>query len=375
MKSIILIFVTLSCASLIASDLVFLNADATKTCPKYSCNSGLETDVCAKASGKFSDGTRTVGVKVCSDNKICKTLQTNNFQDDNETTGKCEASTSQTVKYLPGEACTKDEECQDVTWYDADKKEQTKGSCDTTNKVCKGSAIDAQCTDNNSCVVGSYCKAKKCTAQVELGKACESTYDCKNNLFCNKKQCTEVFSLEVGTSLADADAFGKAYACKTALYDPMATEPKCQEKRYKLSENQKNDSGRVTCDFGSKCTYQIFESTAADAKAVGNDSTQDCQCGFNDLGTGFCPYSQSSTDSTLKSIDTLKATFDNKRHTQNRASGNIVKTDSEKCAGISNSILFAKAPQCVIDALGYVGCSNAFYLASSFLFMIILALF
>ena len=89
MKNIILIFITLSCASLIMSNLLFLTSDTTKTCPKYSCDSGLETDECAKASGKFSDGTRIVGIKVCPDKKVCAGIIENDFQKDEEETEKC----------------------------------------------------------------------------------------------------------------------------------------------------------------------------------------------------------------------------------------------------------------------------------------------
>jgi len=266
-----------------------------------------------------------------------------------------------------------DKECRDITWYDSDKKEYTVGTCDTSKKVCKGSATGDKCKDHLSCVAGSYCSSNICTAQVESGKACESTYDCKNNLFCYKKVCTEVYSLDVGTSLVDTDDEGKRIACKTNLYS-YDTEPKCQEKRYKLAVNQKNDSGIISCDIGSKCTYQIFESSAADAKAVGNDTTEECVCGYDDSETGYCPYSQSATDFTLKLVYHLKALLDNKRHTVNRSLGNQVKTEAEKCYEIDQIVNFAKAPKCVLETLGLKGCSSNYYLTSIFLLMIILSL-
>ena len=400
MKSIILILVTLSCASLISSQVQFLT-DVVKTCPKYSCDTDLATGTCAKASGKFSDATRAVGVKACEDKKYCPFVPKEFENDTADKTDLCKDIPTTTQKLLPGEdECTKDSDCKDVTWYDKDAKESTTGKCDTTTKKCLGSEAGIKCLNNESCTAGNYCNSeKKCATQVESGKACVETYDCKNNLICSKKLCADAYSLKVGDSLADIDALGKAFACSTGLYDPIATEPKCLEKRYKLKDGTNvGYNGLVQCDVETKCTYQKFDSSATDAKQVGADEEMDCVCGYNANGKGFCPYSQNEADKTLKGISLIKERLNNTRHTVNRSLGPKTVTEEQRCFTVSNGVNYIDAPQCVVDAAGYTGChagsstedssdtsstdttdtsttSNGFYLASSFLSMIIFALF
>lgn len=370
MKSLKVLLIALTCMSYIAADLVFLNADAPKTCPKYSCDTTLAAGTCAKAAGKFADGSRTVGVNKCADPKVCPFVP-NEFQGDADKSTTCaDPTTPPATSNLPGEACKADADCKNVNWWDATDAPQTTGKC--TNNVCQGSAKGKRCDNFDSCTIGFTCAAdpdpakRKCVEQSAAGGACASTFDCQNNQFCNNKVCTDAFSLAVGASVKDVDVSGRSLACSTGYFDATATDPVCLEIRYTVPDGKAVSGGLLKCDVGSKCNYGTFNSSDAAAKAVSTSLQQDCTCPYSGDGVAYCPYSLNAADNTLGNIASFKKILNNKNHTLKRRSGDPTSNDV-KCQGVSGSILFKGAPQCVIDAAGYTGCSSAFKVALSFI--------
>ena len=371
MKSLKVLLIALTCMSYIAADLVFLNADTAKTCPKYSCDTSLPAETCAKGTGKFSDGTRNVGVNKCVDPKYCPFVK-DEFQTDAEKSNTCQSpATPPTNNKLPGEACTKDDDCRTINWWDGDNKPQTAGKCKDTK--CQGSPDGKKCDNDNSCFIGSSCpenadaSLRVCTAQVAAGGKCTTSYDCQNNQFCNKNVCTDYFSLAVGASLTDVKIGDRPFACVTGLFDPLATEQVCLERRYVVPDGATVSSGVLKCDVGSKCKYNNYSSSDDAAKPVSTTPIElDCVCPYSGDGIAYCPYSTNAKDNTLGGIEAKKKLYNNKNHTLNRALGDSTKNDL-KCSAISGSIFYKGAPQCVIDAAGFTGCSSAFKVALSFI--------
>jgi len=286
--------------AVVNADLVFLNADAVEKCPKYACSS-TNGDSCAKATGKMAD-TRTVTLNPCNtpDKKMCLFNPDQFFSDTDQKADCMDIPPPEDVKdRLPGEACKKVENCAEITYYD-DKGTKSEKTRDCVADKCVGSAKDSKCDNNQSCVVGHYCKGAAqgtqgtCTPLVEATKDCVSSFDCKNNLICQDKKCAEAFSLDNGADVKlpqGEDAFS-VLLCKSGL----AVDNKCATTKYDAEAKDIVD-GVVKCNYKSDCKYNyFFKEDGTDKKAA---PTQKCVCTLSADGQGYCPYSRGD----VKAID------------------------------------------------------------------------
>jgi hypothetical protein len=280
------------------ADLVFLNAEATDKCPKYACDSA-NGDACAQGKGKMAE-TRTITLNPCKDKKMCDFNSKPFYVDTDYKTDCIDIPTPVDVKdRLPGEACKKVEECQEITYYD-DKGTKSDKKRDCVSDKCVGSVKDSKCDNHQSCVVGHYCKGFAagttgiCTPLVEATKDCATTLECKNNLFCQDKKCTESFSLDNGAELKIApeeEGLGEVL-CKSGF----SVDNKCATTKY---DNDAKDivDGVVKCNYNTKCKYNyFFKDDGTDKKAA---PELDCVCPMSADGQGYCPYSRGD----VKAID------------------------------------------------------------------------
>lgn len=329
------------------SDIVFLN-EATAKCPKWTCGT-TAGDNCLVGKGKKTDG-RTVTVNPCNTGKVC------DYKDgdallDTDVTETCKAPTTPVaIPALPGEACTKNEDCQKISFWDGtnyvDKQE-------CKEKVCVGNKKDDSCKMTDSCLVGLYCAgnpqtAGKCAAQLDKDAACVANFDCLNHLLCFNSKCTDMLSQKVGTKVADKSACisgdTENGVCKNVIYDAEKT------------PSANISSGLVKCDFGSKCNYKSV--TSEDGKTA-TAFTQDCVCSSNGDGQGYCPLAlQDDGNSKLSSSikDAYLARFKNtKLHSYHRGfeTADTASNATDRCLLYYSFMNFYKSPTCATDVYGY----------------------
>lgn len=243
---------------------------------------------------------------------------------------------------LPGEKCTKDDECLQIILPDG----KTNLKKCTDDGVCKGVDNGQNCSDNIQCTAGSFCdisNTKKCVSQLDKGKDCTRTSECKNDLACNGK-CGDYNSVEVGTKLATSkdniDDHAK-YNCKTGVAFSDGT---CAERSY--ADTSKIIDGVVKCDAGSNCDYIYKAGDRQEAQKLA------CVCGYNSDGQGYCPYSTDkvNSDKFSKLMGLYKS--GSNCHTDNRLGcEDIDKTADWVNNRAQGDIKFYKAPACVANVL------------------------
>lgn len=293
------------------ADIVFLNEDPKKTCPKYSCKSANSeaSKTCVLGKGKLTDG-RTVVVNPCAKDEVCPAgAAFPNLPTDNDVDVKCTTPTTPPVVEhfaYPGETCDEaKKDCRAIAYWTDTKQENKEGTC--VSKKCVGSAVDKKCDTLDACDLSLYCKGWKAaegetpavqgTCALLLKKdavGCVRSTECEAGLIClnfakegvpaGENKCVDVFSLENGKEVKFGDATeatSKANACKSGVISP---DGKCAEYKYD-TEAAKIVKGKVTCTPGEKCKYNYLVGEAKTA------DTKDCNCSFDAAGSGFCPYS------------------------------------------------------------------------------------
>jgi hypothetical protein len=360
MKSILIIAMIFA---VVNADLVFLNADTTtEKCPKYACDSA-NGDSCAQGKGKMAE-TRTITFNPCTtpDKKVC-VFNVNQFYTDTDQKSPCTdiPAPADVKDRLPGEDCKTVENCEEITYYVKDTKSDKKRDC-VSNK-CVGSAKDSKCDDHTSCVVGHYCKGAAagtpgtCTPLIEATKDCTSSFECKNNLFCNDKKCTEAISLDNGVEVKlpqEEEDFALGL-CKSGL----VVDKKCATTKYDADAKLIVD-GVVKCNYKEKCKYNyFFKDDGSDKKAA---PEQECVCTMSADGQGYCPYSRGD----VKAIDRnnqingyAKELLNNTFHTLHRfeeAAGSEAK--GATCLAVYRDVGRRNAVSCLKDNVAlYKACT------------------
>jgi hypothetical protein len=388
------------------ADIVFLNEDAKKTCPKNSCKSANSeaAGTCVKAKGKITE-SRTVEVSTCKTDEACPASSVlDSLVGDSDVDLKCTKTTTPAPSEgyaLPGEACVADKkQCKGVAYYnDKDEKVENKdGTC--TNNVCVGSLEGKKCDSLEACDLKFFCSGiekdaqgvvtKSGTCKVLLKKdaeGCKRSKECEAGLIClsftkdttTTNKCSDINLLEIGTEvkLASAeDASLKNFACKSGLVNP--TTSKCSEYKYD-AEASKIADGKVKCTPGELCKYNYF---IKEEKTAG--AALPCQCAFDASGSGYCPYSSHDAVVIDRFNSINKINLENwKRtgvHPEHRdLENNTDVSKGKSCLSVYRDVRYSKSVDCFKTVLGADTCkaiSSVSYISYSlFAIFAVLAMF
>lgn len=337
---------------------------AVNKCPKFSCKAEAGND-CGSATGKLSD-QRNVVLNPCKEKNICSYNTDDFFKTDAATTEHCEVNPPPALS-LPGETCKTNDDCKSVVVFDPATGQKDLKECDVPATKCKGAAIGDRCKDNDSCVAGAYCKLGKtakenvCTSQIDNDTTeCQSTFDCKNNTICLDKKCKPLYSLTLGASVDLIDKQTLPFACESGYYSP--TSKRCGKKYYAKEEAARAEKGLVKCNSGSKCNYTVVYKEATATTLVEQENvTDDCLCGYNAEGQGYCPYSMHDTD-TIKRFqkiqDYLKTNLSNSRHTVNRFDGYAEEKKNPYCKNFWVNTSYRNSVPCAQEILRFGACED-----------------
>ena len=250
-------------------------------CPKYNCTTRL------------SKKTPCVNIEIDKDTKEKKATLSRCYRKDrclydtlklidSEVTNyssSCERKeTNSNSSVYPGEICENDKECLPIDINGVTIQKCVKGKC-------KGVESE-NCHNTTQCNSGFYCSTnRKCEKLKEKGEDCQFTDQCSNNLACNGV-CQDYNIVKVGEQLVNYKYNFKLDLEKEAKYNcefGIASNLGICAKRSYLSVPV---NGVVKCNPGDKCLYKLD---------IGNGESvideQDCLCGFNEEGQGYCPYS------------------------------------------------------------------------------------
>ena len=363
------------------ADIVFLNEDAKKACPKFSCKSAnaKATETCVKGKGKLTE-SRTVDVSPCFKDETCPAgTSIENLTSDSDVDVKCAPVTAPTpVEHfaLPGEACVADKkQCKAVSYFQPDgtRVPNPDGTC--TNSLCVGSVENSKCDTLESCELKFYCNGMTKDAQgvVTPGtckplikkdiEGCTRSKECEAGLVCLSftkdtvvtKKCSDLGLLENGTEvvLANAeDADYKALACKSGVVNPAG---KCSDYKYD-AEATKIVDGKVVCIPGEVCKYNylIKEEKTAD--------TKQCQCAYDANGSGFCPYSSHDAVAVDRHNAIIKIKIENLKntgvHPEHRSdSVNKDESKSQGCLAVYGDVRIGGSVDCFKTILNADKCT------------------
>ena len=366
------------------ADIVFLNDEAKKACPKYTCKAAntKATETCVNGKGKLTE-SRTVTVSPCAKDESCPVASViNNLPTDSDVDVKCAAATKPTPAEhfaFPGEACAEDKkDCKPIAYYDENntKVPNAEGTC--KNKVCVGSLKDKKCDSLDACDLKFFCSGlvKDATGAVTTSGTCKDllkkdaegctrSKECEAGLICltftkedktTVNKCTEFNTLEIGVEVKPAaadDAGLKSWACKSGLVNPKTS--KCSE--YKYDTDAKNIvKGKVSCTPGETCKYNYLIKEEKDA------DTKPCECAFNADGQGFCPFSSHDTDAVDRFNAINKIKVENYKrtgvHPENRselANSDVAK--SSGCLAIYGDVRYNSAVDCFQGITGADKCT------------------
>jgi hypothetical protein len=241
---------------------------ANPKCARYACEKNTE-NICAL--GHYNNTLQYSHVSlndICNTTQVCTTSTPDPFIEftattDKDVKGSCTDKPKNIYKSFPGEACTADADCY------ADAALPITGKC--VSKVCAGSKVGEVCTLDQHCVVGNYCESGKCAAQKNENDPCKTDFECGNTLLCFENKCQKkYFSVATGTIAAED------FLCQTGKRN---ANNECSSYKSNGTKNS-TEANLVRCQFGSKCTYTDNKN---------NTLTEDCACGYNSEGVGYCP--------------------------------------------------------------------------------------
>jgi hypothetical protein len=283
--------------------ITILADDPIHSCPKYSCEKGTNKNCALVKAGLATDGFNRISLaEVCDNGESCD-VPSPSFKTladiPNDTGFTCKINIEPTNKILrfPGEKCYTNEDCL--------KTDEGTGICSSGH--CTGIEEKHVCNTTAGCLAGLYCNTtfKRCFKQKEDGDECSSSSECANHLLCHRNKCQfALFSLESGTELDEDDANFNDYKCKFGLH----WFGKCVSMVQELPGDK---DGFVECNYGETCHYKY-----------GNEQVyrEDCACGFNAEGKGYCPlgYNKRENDLTI-AFNKLANSFKNNCHSLSRA--------------------------------------------------------
>jgi hypothetical protein len=245
----------------------------SKSCPRYQCQEGFGKE-CAKI--KADQVSNTVYLNdICTKYEYCD-VQNGTAWDaipkmDWDTTAKCSDAFQFNVKRYPGEDCVQDTDCNPrPDDYRFERCQSGK---------CWGARKGFPCKGHQDCFKGLYCdnELMTCQKQKDNDTKCKSSYECVNSLFCQDDKCiAEPYSVSLGKELTNDK-------------DDVINEHKCSLKTLdgnQCSSLNQTDTEPIKCQLGDSCNY---------TKNGRYNITQECSCGFNTEGVGYCPASHESS--------------------------------------------------------------------------------
>ena len=276
----------------------------TPQCTVYKCNNS--TDDCKVFNA--DDNSYSI--------KKCKTIDEKCEYDETTNKGTC--------KYLAaslpaGEKCVNDTVC--IT-----------GKCDG---VCQGKKETEDCSSNEECNIGLYCKDKKCKKVLAVNDACTDEDECGYDSLCYDGKCQKMLSFPSGTEISS-----NIYTIMCETNKAINIEGKFYCGETTLLEKQKECASEQTT-----CTY------AATYGKLTAEVTELCACNAQYKDKKFCPVG--TTDQIFK--DGLTAL---KNHIANSAPSHHIswklsyrKYEDRKPISIADmSPLYDELPDCLIDA-------------------------
>ena len=346
----------------------FYNIDK---CPAFTC-SNTPSKQCAVAKGLISED-RSVILSKCNVDKEKCIIQGQDYSkivSDDDFSQDCSASTPSKIEALPGETCKVDPDCASVDVYYQDDQKVTQkatinqcktkclGASDTVTINGKDTKTTLDCKVDDTCISGTFClltkdtELGKCTAQYEKGKSCQNTSQCKNSLICfgktnDTKICSDFFSAKLGEENVVEQTY-QGLVCDKGIYE----NGKCLKEKY--STSQPKTKGVAKCDYNSDCNYDYFD--ANDVKVT--QKSKKCECGFNSLGQGYCPYAQNDADLEERLTKVNKLSFgkyNNTLHTLHRDGGENPNVPNF-CLPYLQSSSYEGAVPCAVSILNFENC-------------------
>lgn len=268
-----------------------------RQCAAFSCNKDIT--YCAYGTNPLNDEGNNVAIMLnedqCKTNEICKFNQRNgiDFIYENYTMiGECTEKKKEAKVRLPGEDCSRPEDC-------------INHNCDRINK-CVGKSLNEDCSSHIDCVSGLYCDNGKCQWQRKESESCNSSWDCLNNLGCysnfitSKNQCMKfgsVSDIDISQMISkwpiypqvhqgyNTSELGTSLMCKTGQLSVSKT--RCAEYIYDINHSEMtkiNENNLIECKANSNCYYLDTYKVSLILK---------CECGYNSDGKGYCPLPNS----------------------------------------------------------------------------------
>lgn len=144
--------------------------------------------------------------------------------------------------------------------------------------VCPSRLLGESCETHLDCSVRNYCdsETKLCTQVKNHNETCTSDYQCKNSHGCHNELCIDYFSLPIGTDLTNSTSDNPEKLCVTGIVE----QGKCYALFYH-TQMKPDKNGMVECNFKreDECIY---------TDSNNRTFTEQCQCGLNIEGKGFC---------------------------------------------------------------------------------------
>lgn len=266
--------------------------DNNKKCPLFKCNSqnNAQNQTCALSYADINTNNTVVDLfsKSCQwDKQTCNYVKDNFSKEDNISICKEKNNFPKSTRY-PGESCIEDKDCFILNGIPVEGV----GKC--INNKCTGFSIGQNCFHTTQCLSGHYCKIDSnnnstCQLQEKEKSDCNSFYDCANNLLCYNKKCSNLyFSMQPGEkieykNLNNSDLEYAKKICRFELEKKINDEYGLCVMKVNSDKVNTEQGSLVPCVPDQKCNY-----TLTDNKDIKDESTGDCECGFNPTGQGYC---------------------------------------------------------------------------------------
>ena len=341
-----------------------------QSCPVFSCN--YEKDFCFYGINPLNDDGKGITISLnsnyCHEKEYCSLPNGNGFinasviMDNTKIEGQCKIFRYDiNLKRYPGEECNFNSDCL-----------LENSTCN--NGRCTGSGMDENCTNTSECLSGLYCNKdiNKCKKQKVEGETCSEGWDCMNYLGCFKGRCIKFGTLKKGIKITQNLApfpgdDKRNYLCYTGELDESGSF--CVDNDYddhwlKHSIKEIDKKGYIKCEYGEKCVYNNGK----------NKFEKNCECGYNNMGQGYCPLPSSrNLDAWKERIKFIGNSANNECHSLSRFNcylKNDYQYHSEKRKHEANTInahLFYNSIDCAYKVF-----ANQNYNKYSFYFIILL---
>ncbi|CAG9310752.1 unnamed protein product [Blepharisma stoltei] len=244
-----------------------------QSCSKITCGTGTNN----QCISVYSNNNTVVVTPCSSSNSSCSDNDQFSSTTGNWTSATCEAKPAQVTSTrdcsansttLTGKSCCTDSNC-------------VSGSC--SSGICKGLANGANCTADEECQPGYFCKnftsgngtnstsSRTCASLLSSGDACTVNNECPIGYGCNNSTCTKLFTKDINSSVSD-----KMF-CKS----DFQRNGKCDGILIYTDNSTQALSSPFKCNLGEQCKY-VYASDGVTA------ATDWCQCGGVDNSAGYC---------------------------------------------------------------------------------------